>query len=31
MQLRRQAGSQDPWEPIGGTLYTCAFTALAHK
>ncbi|MDD4175045.1 MAG: hypothetical protein PHN34_12470, partial [Kiritimatiellae bacterium] len=29
MLHRRQAGAQDPWEPIGGTLYTCAFTALA--
>ncbi|MFA7052985.1 MAG: hypothetical protein WC328_08205 [Kiritimatiellia bacterium] len=31
MLHRRQAGAQDPWEPIGGTLYTCAFTALAAR
>ncbi|HQQ91588.1 MAG TPA: hypothetical protein PLU38_06965 [Kiritimatiellia bacterium] len=31
MRHRRQAGAQDPWEPIGGTLYTCAFTALAAR
>jgi len=31
MQHRRQAGAQDPWEPIGGALYTSAFTALARK
>ena len=31
MLHRRQAGAQDPWEPIGGTLYTCAFTALSAR
>ncbi len=31
MQHRRQAGTQDPWEPIGGALYTCAFTALSAR
>ena len=31
MLHRRQAGAQDPWEPIGGTLYTGAFTALAAR
>ncbi len=31
MRQRRQAGAQDPWVPIGGALYTCAFTALAAR
>ena len=31
MRLRRRTGEPDPWEPVGGALYTCAFTALAAR
>jgi hypothetical protein len=31
MRLRRRTGAPDPWEPVGGALYTCAFTALAAR
>jgi len=31
MRRRLQANAPDPWEPIGGALYTRAFTALAAR